>query len=819
MENYKNVSQDIRDQLDAKAERIVNVAGAKENVGTKVVQQSGSQCFNCKEYRHVARECQKPKRELEAHYMYMTLIQEVSPDTADNFRPIFDAEPLHEVQNNDDLANERDLLASLIEKLKYEIDESKNCNKFLETSNKALVDKLEDLKKFQAELEKHHDVNYMSKVETDYAKAKGDLKSYKMKSQKSLTVHTQKINDLNQTISEIKKELLAHQETISIMSQQKEDQTKAYKTHEDKEMEKPVDVPISTREPKQNVNQSAVTSYKKIVAIKFTVHKPKSIIRKLNEQVSKTCSWWYPKFTPSGYKWKPKSLIGNVNTNVSMPLGNESRTANIVEPMTPRAESQSIHVGQFCDTDLEVAFRKSTCYIRDLKGNDLLTGSRGTKVYSIIIQDTFTPNPICLMANATSSQAWLWHRHLSHLNFDSINLLSKNNIVIGLPKLKFVKDHLCSSCELEKAKRKSFHIKTTPSSKKRLQLLHMDLFGPMRVESINDGENLDKLKEKGDACIFVGYSTQSRSYRVLNKRTRVIVKTIHVNFDELPQIASDHASSDPVQQCPMMALEHDSLISGPQSQENVPHAAKTVTTSNELDFLFNLMFDELLNGTATVVSKTSSINAADAPDKQIDGEMCMFTLTVIRTKPKNIKEVMADSAWIEAMHEELHQFDRLDEGIDFEESFAPVARLEAIRLFFAYDGNKSFTVYQMDIKTSFLYGPLKEEVYVNQPDGFVDPHHPDKVHRLKKALYGLKQAPRAWYDEISNFLVSKGFSKGGDKLVSWSSKKQDCTIMSSAEAEYVSLFVCCAQVLWLRTQLTDYGFHFDKIPIVTQRQP
>ncbi|GJQ97817.1 retrovirus-related pol polyprotein from transposon TNT 1-94 [Tanacetum coccineum] len=355
---------------------------------------------------------------------------------------------------------------------------------------------------------------------------------------------------------------------------------------------------------------------------------------------------------------------------------------------------------------------------------------------------------------------------------------------------------------------------------------------------------------------------------------------------------------------------------------------------------------------------------------------------------------MADSAWIEAMQEEIHQFDRLDvwelvdrplcknvinmkwiwknkrdeentvirnkarlvakgyaqkEGIDFEESFAPVAQLEAVRLFVAYVIHKSFLVYQMDVKATFLYEPLKEEVYVNQPDGFVDPYHPDQVYRLKKALYGLRQVPRAWYDELSNFLVSKGFSKGyidptmfitkhgedhgmtscdsigtpmatkhldadlsgtpidqtkyhsmvralmyltasrpdivhatcycaryqakptekhltavkrifrylkdtinmglwypkdtgfeltafsnsnhagcldsrkstsggiqflgGDKLVSWSSKKQDCTSMSLAEAEYVSLSAGCAQVLWLRTQLTDYGFHFDKIPM------
>ncbi|GKB06563.1 retrovirus-related pol polyprotein from transposon TNT 1-94 [Tanacetum coccineum] len=143
------------------------------------------------------------------------------------------------------------------------------------------------------------------------------------------------------------------------------------------------------------------------------------------------------------------------------------------------------YVGQFCDADLEVVFRKSTCYIRDLKGNDLLTSSRGSDLYSITLQDTTYPNLIFLMAKSISLQAWLWHHRLSYLNFDSINLLSNNDIVIGLPKLKFIKEHLCYSCALGKAKRKSFHIKTTPSSKRRLQLLHMDLCGPMWVESIN----------------------------------------------------------------------------------------------------------------------------------------------------------------------------------------------------------------------------------------------------------------------------------------------------------------------------------------------
>ncbi|GKB69535.1 retrovirus-related pol polyprotein from transposon TNT 1-94 [Tanacetum coccineum] len=132
---------------------------------------------------------------------------------------------------------------------------------------------------------------------------------------------------------------------------------------------------------------------------------------------------------------------------------------------------------------------------------------------------------------------------------------------------------------------------------------------------------------------------------------------------------------------------------------------------------------------------------------------------------------MADNVWIEAMQEEHYQFDRLkarlvakgykqEEGIDFEESFAPVARLEAVRIFVAYAAHKSFPIYQMDVKTDFLNGPLKKEIYVSQSDGFVDPDHPEKVNRLRKALYELKQAPRAWYDELSTFLMSKGFTKG-----------------------------------------------------------
>nr|GEZ96213.1 Gag-Pol polyprotein [Tanacetum cinerariifolium] len=209
-------------------------------------------------------------------------------------------------------------------------------------------------------------------------------------------------------------------------------------------------------------------------------------------------------------------------------------------------------------------------------------------------------------------------------------------------------------------------------------------------------------------------------------------------------MVSDQNSSDPVPKCQTMALNHDSLSPAIQRQEKVTQADRTVTTSNELDLLFSLMFDELLNGSSKVVSKSSAVSAVDAPNQYVwelvDRPLCTNVInlkwlwknkrdeenTVIRNKSRLVAKGYAQK-----------------EGVDFEESFTPVARLEAIRLFITYAAQMSFTVYQMDVKTAFLYGPLKEEVYVNQPDGFVDPYHPDQVYRLKKALYGLKQAPKA----------------------------------------------------------------------------
>nr|GFA72715.1 ribonuclease H-like domain-containing protein [Tanacetum cinerariifolium] len=237
------------------------------------------------------------------------------------------------------------------------------------------------------------------------------------------------------------------------------------------------------------------------------------------------------------------------------------------------------------------------------------------------------------------------------------------------------------------------------------------------------------------------------------------METIPVNFDELPQMASDHVSSDLAPECQRMALEHDSLSPVLQCQENVTQEDKIVTTSNELDLLFSPMFDELLNGSSKVVSKSSDVTTADAPNQlpsvasienlnqaelveenaQVENDEF---INIFYTSVQDRGETSSRHLWKNKRDEEntvIRNESRLvakgyaqKEGVDFEESFAPVARLEAVRLFIAYAAHKSFTVYQMDVKTTFPFGPLKEEVYVNQPDGFVDPYHPDKVYRLKK---------------------------------------------------------------------------------------
>nr|GEY99973.1 hypothetical protein [Tanacetum cinerariifolium] len=515
------------------------------------------------------------------------------------------------------------------------------------------------------------------------------------------------------------------------------------------------------------------------------------------------------------------------------------------------------------------------------KDNDLLIGNRGSDLYTISLQESTSSTPLCLMAKASPTQAWLWHRRLSHLNFDYINLLSKKDIVIVLLHLKYVKDQLCSTCEMSKAKRSSFKSKAVPSSKGRLNLLHIDLCASKLplffwTEAIatacytqnrsiiipthdkttyhiindkkplikhlhifgcicyitRDGKNLDKMKEKGDMYILVGYSTQSKGYCVYNKRTRMIVESIHIRFDEIKEVSETSVANDTSGLVPQRKKTLDDENSDPVPQlQNVSSLADAhVPSQQELDILFGLLYDEFFNAGSNLkyTQPTTSIQPTSAPS----------TPTYVHAEDNNDnqaeEEHLPDDEFTYPFCAPAHKvaessLDNLakgyaqEESIDFEESFTPVARLEAARIFVAYAAHKNFPIYQIDVKMAFLNGPLKEEVYVAQPDEFIDPNNPEKVYRLRKALYGLKQAPRVWHDELSKFLTSRGFTKGlqihqSPRGIFINQAKYALEILHKHAAEYMALFASHAQVIWMRTQLQDYGFNYIKILLYCDSQ-
>ncbi|GJR47884.1 retrovirus-related pol polyprotein from transposon TNT 1-94 [Tanacetum coccineum] len=225
---------------------------------------------------------------------------------------------------------------------------------------------------------------------------------------------------------------------------------------------------------------------------------------------------------------------------------------------------------------------------------------------------------------------------------------------------------------------------------------------------------------------------------------------------------------------PSTAPRTTHAASAPQQQDDQAHLQSKAVD----DDVQNAMFDENMFLNPFAPASTSS---AESSSQYVDPSN-MHNFYSSTMEPSNVKEAMTDPVWIDSMQEALLQFKQLDvdeentiirnktrvvvrrycqeEGIDFEESFTPVARMEAIRIFLPYAAHKSFIVFQMDVKTAFLYGSLKEDVYVCQPEGFIDVDYPSHIYKLKKALYGLKQAPRAWYDKLSKFLLQNHFSKG-----------------------------------------------------------
>nr|GEU87993.1 hypothetical protein [Tanacetum cinerariifolium] len=522
-----------------------------------------------------------------------------------------------------------------------------------------------------------------------------------------------------------------------------------------------------------------------------------------------------------------------------------------------------------------------TYFICNLDGVDLLTGSRGNNLYTLSLQDMMASSP-------------------------------RHGLVRGLPKLKFEKDHLCSACAMGKSKKKSHKPKSKDTNKEKIYLLHIDLYGPMRIESVNKNkyiliivddysrftwvkclrskdkapdfiikflkmiqvrlkvsvhrirtnngtefvnqtlreyyeevgishetsvarspqqngvverhnhtqieaartiENLGKLQPKADIGIFIGYAPTKKAFRIYNRRTRRIVETIHVDFDELTAMASKQISPGPALNEMTPATISSGLVQKPSSL--TPYVPPS---RNDWDLLFQSMFDELLNPSPSVdpeapeviapiadVILPVQVESTDSPSSTtVDQYAPSLNAFLTLVEPKTYKDALTQSCLIEAMQEKLNEFERLEvwelvprpdkvmvitlkwiykvkldelgwilknkahlvargycqeEGIDFKDSFASVATLEAIWIFLAYAAHKNMVVYQMDVKTTFLNGNLREEVYVSQPDGFVDQDNHNHVYKLKNALYGLKQALRAWYDMLSSFLLSQDLSK------------------------------------------------------------
>nr|GFB23548.1 retrovirus-related Pol polyprotein from transposon TNT 1-94 [Tanacetum cinerariifolium] len=221
---------------------------------------------------------------------------------------------------------------------------------------------------------------------------------------------------------------------------------------------------------------------KQVVTLVYS-RKTKAANKKVPNKMEPNNSWGSLSFNV------PSSLLACRNDHVAKIMGyRDYQIGNVTISRVYHVEGLGYNlfsVGQFCDSDLEVAFRQHTCFICNLYGVDPLTGSRGNNLYTLSLQDMMASSLICLLSKVSQTKSWLWHRHLSHMNFGAINHLARQGLVRGLSKLKFEKDHLCSACAMGKSTKKTHKPKFEDTNQEKLYLLHMDLCGPMRVESVN----------------------------------------------------------------------------------------------------------------------------------------------------------------------------------------------------------------------------------------------------------------------------------------------------------------------------------------------
>nr|GEV72798.1 transposon Ty3-G Gag-Pol polyprotein [Tanacetum cinerariifolium] len=347
----------------------------------------------------------------------------------------------------------------------------------------------------------------------------------------------------------------------------------------------------------------------------------------------------------------------------------------------------------------------------------LLRVPRENNMYNVDLKNIVpSGNLTYLFVKAILDESNLWHRRLGYINFKTMNKLVKGNLARGLPSKVFENNHTCVACKKGKQHRASCKTKPVSSVSQPLQRLHMDLFGPTFLKSLN----------KKSYCLVVT-DDYSRCPRNTEKSREDNVQQ-YVIF---PLWSS--GSKNPHNTDGDAAFE----VKEPEFEGRKPESEVYVSSSSK--------FKDFSDNSINEVNAAEDITYFD--DEEDVGAEADFTNleTTIIVSPIPTTRVHKD---------------HYEEGIDYEEVFAPVARIEAIRLFLAYASFMGFMVYQMDVKSAFLYETIKEEVYVCQPLGFEDPDYPNKVYKVVKALYGLHQAPRAWYETLANYLIDNGFQRG-----------------------------------------------------------
>ncbi|GJY65312.1 retrovirus-related pol polyprotein from transposon TNT 1-94 [Tanacetum coccineum] len=561
-----------------------------------------------------------------------------------------------------------------------------------------------------------------------------------------------------------------------------------------------------------------------------SIHNIHNVVRKVKQvwKPKKVRQVWKPTskvLTSVGHKWRPTDRIFTLGEECPLTritklnvvqivlwyldsgcskhmTGDRSRLRNFVKKFIGTVRFRNDHFGAIMGYGdyVIVAFRKHSCYVRDTNDVELIKGSRGSNLYTISVEDMMKSSPICLLSKASKNKSWLWHRRLNQLNFGTINDLARKELVRV--------EVMATTCYTQnRSLIHTLHNKTPYElvHDKKPDLTFFRVFGAL-CYPINDSKDLGKLQPTADIGIFVGYAPSRKGYRIYNKRTRRIMETIHVQFDELTEhMAPVQLSTGPAPTFLMPGQISSGLVPNP-----VPAAPYVPPTNKELEILFQPMFDEYLeppphapspshspsssalqspslhqgvavestlmedNPFAPVdnnpfinvfalepsseASSSGDLSSAESPyvsqtlhhlgkwskdhpldniignpsrpvstRKQLatDALWCLYNSVLSKVEPKNFKSAITEDCWFQAMQDEIHEFDRLqvwelvpqpdcvmiialkwiykvkldeygdvlknkarlvakgyrqEEGIDFEESFAPVARIEAIRL-------------------------------------------------------------------------------------------------------------------------------------------